>query len=141
MRITKRSNIAMRLLMFCALNSERLVTKSEVAVRCGISESHLAQVVNRLSQMGVLYTQRGRNGGISLDRPAARIALGPVFRAFEQTVPDSGCFADCDNTCPLTPACRLTRVINDASEAFFSHLDGFTLEDLVKDNKALKVMM
>ena len=63
MRITKRTNIAVRLLMYCALHEGRLVTKSEIAQRCNISENHLAQVVNQLSQLGFLKTQRGRNGG------------------------------------------------------------------------------
>lgn len=31
MRITKRTNIAVRLLMFCATHRDRLVTKSQVA--------------------------------------------------------------------------------------------------------------
>ena len=32
MRITKRTNIAVRLLMYCAAHQDRLVTKSEIAV-------------------------------------------------------------------------------------------------------------
>jgi Rrf2 family nitric oxide-sensitive transcriptional repressor len=68
MRITKRTNIAIRLLMFCAFNPDRLVTKTEIAERCNISESHLAQIVNRLGQLGFLHTQRGRTGGVALGR-------------------------------------------------------------------------
>lgn len=140
MRITKRSNIAMRLLMFCALNTDRLVTKCEVAARCNISESHLAQVVNRLGQLGYLHTQRGRNGGISLARPASRIALGEVFRAFEQAAPETECFADMDNSCPLKDGCRLKLAVADAAEAFFAHLDGITLDALVCDNSRLEAL-
>ena len=65
MRITKRTNIAIRVLMFCGANESRLVTKSEIAARCNTSESHLAQVINQLAQLGFLHTQRGRSGGIA----------------------------------------------------------------------------
>ncbi len=87
MRITKRTNIAVRLLMYCALNEGRLVTKSEIAQRCNISENHLAQVVNQLSQLGFLKTQRGRNGGLNLSRSADEICIGDVFRQVEGGLP------------------------------------------------------
>ena len=137
MRITKRSNIAIRLLMFCAVNRDRLATKSEIAARCNTSESHLAQVINQLAQLGYLLTHRGRNGGIALARPAREILIGDVFRAVESAVPLAECFADVDNTCPLTGACRLRLAITDAAEAFYAHLDGVTLEALICGNDAL----
>lgn len=137
MRITKRTNIAIRLLMFCASNSDRLVTKAEIAGRCNISESHLAQIINRLSQLGFLQTQRGRSGGVRLGRPAAQITVGDVFRQLEVNTPVAECFADVDNTCPLVEACRLRVALVDAVEAFYAHLDEVTLDALVCDNEAL----
>jgi len=137
MRITKRSNIAMRVLMFCAVNSGRLVTKSEVAGRCNVSESHLAQIINRLAQLGYLNTLRGRNGGLELARDPADIRIGKVFRLLEPGFAITECFADADNSCPLIDACRLRLAIADAVEAFYAHLDAFTLDQLVCDNAAL----
>ncbi|MEQ9261443.1 MAG: Rrf2 family transcriptional regulator [Roseovarius sp.] len=137
MRITKRTNIAMRVLMFCGVHCERLVTKAEIAARCNTSESHLAQVINRLAQLGYLYTQRGRAGGIRLARPAGQIAIGEVFRHLEPDGSLAECFADVDNSCPLVEACRLRLAIADAAEAFFAHLDGITLDALICDNALL----
>lgn len=137
MRVTKRTNIAIRLLMFCAANPGRLVTKAEVAKTCNTSENHLAQVVNQLAQLGYIHTQRGRNGGLSLARSATQIEIGGVFRALEKPVPLAECFADADNSCPLVSACRLRVALQDAAEAFFAHLDQLTLDALVCDNDAL----
>ncbi|MHA7851982.1 RrF2 family transcriptional regulator [Roseovarius sp.] len=137
MRITKRTNIAIRILMFCGANIDRLVTKSEIAARCNTSESHLAQVINRLAQLDFLHTQRGRSGGIALARPMTEIVIGDVFRQLEANVPIAECFADVDNTCPLVTACRLRHAIADAAEAFYAHLDKITLDVLVCDNVAL----
>ncbi|MEY8841632.1 Rrf2 family transcriptional regulator [Cribrihabitans sp. XS_ASV171] len=137
MRITKRTNIAIRLLMYCAAHQERLVTKSEIAAVCNISENHLAQVINQLSQLGYLNTQRGRNGGMVLARPANRIRIGDVFRKIEGGLPLAECFADADNTCPLTKACRLRVALQDAAVAFYASLDEITLDALVCDNDAL----
>ncbi|RBI86953.1 Rrf2 family transcriptional regulator [Rhodosalinus halophilus] len=141
MRVTKRTNIALRILMYCAMNGGRLVTKHEIAERCNASENHMAQVVNQLAQLGYLRTQRGRNGGLGLARPAAEIRVGAVFRALEAPVPIAECFADADNTCPLVEACRLRLALTDAIESFFAHLDEITLDALVCDNPALEALL
>lgn len=141
MRLTKRTNISMRVLMYCAANNERLVTKSEIAECCNTSENHLAQVINRLGQLGFLYTQRGRNGGLRLARPETEIQVGEVFRAIEAQVPITECFADADNTCPLIDACLLRPAIADATEAFYARMDMLTLDQLVCGNDKLLSIM
>lgn len=134
MRITKRTNIAIRLLMYCAANPERLVTKAEIAECCNISENHLAQVINQLSQLDFLSTQRGRNGGMTLALPAGDIRIGEIFRHIEGGLPIAECFADADNTCPLSSACRLKLALADAAAAFYASLDEITLDSLICDN-------
>jgi Rrf2 family nitric oxide-sensitive transcriptional repressor len=113
------------------------VTKSEIAEVCNISENHLAQVINQLSQLDYLSTQRGRNGGMTLARPADQIRIGSVFRHVEGNLPLAECFADADNTCPLTDACRLRLALQDAAEVFYASLDDITLDALVCDNDQL----
>lgn len=137
MRITKRTNIAIRLLMYCATHEDRLVTKAEIADCCNISENHLAQVINQLSQLNFLRTQRGRNGGMSLARAADQIRIGEVFRLIEGGLPIAECFADADNSCPLVGACRLRVALADAAQAFYRSLDAITLESLICDNEEL----
>ena len=141
MRITKRTNIAIRLLMYCAVNTGRLVTKAEIARCCNVSENHLAQVTNQLSQLKYLHTQRGRNGGMELGMPADQISIGKVFRQVEGTVPESECFGDRDGSCPLVSACRLRVTLAEASNAFYAHLDDVTLDVLVRKNKDLEVIL
>ena len=141
MRITKRTNIAVRLLMFCATHRDRLVTKSQVAEVCNISENHLAQVVNQLSQLGYVTTQRGRNGGLILSRDPKEIVIGDVFRDVEGDLPMVECFADVDNTCPLTNACRLREALSRAAESFYAALDDVTLESLTCDNVELEKIL
>ncbi len=141
MRITKRTNLAIRVLMFCGVNQGRLVTKAEIAERCNTSENHLAQVINQLGQMGFLSTHRGRNGGIALARDMADINIGDVFRRLESTVPLTECFADAENTCPLVGACRLRVAIADAAEAFYTQLEDVSLAGLVCDNDPLASLL
>jgi Rrf2 family nitric oxide-sensitive transcriptional repressor len=141
MRITKRTNLAMRVLMFCGVNGDRLVTNAEIAARCNTSENHLAQVINQLGQLGYLHAKRGRHGGLRLARPMTQIVVGEVSRDIETGVPLTECFADMDNTCPLTKACFLRIAIADAFHAFYAHLDGITLDALVCGSAALSALL
>jgi len=141
MRVTKRTNIAIRLLMYCGVNNTRLVTKSEIAECCNVSENHLAQVINQLSHLGYLDTHRGRNGGMQLSRPMDDIRIGDVFRSLEAPVPLTECFADGDNTCPLIHVCQLRGALQQAAEAFYQHLDKIFLDELVCNNIGLQQIM
>jgi Rrf2 family nitric oxide-sensitive transcriptional repressor len=141
LRITKRTNLAIRLLMYCAENSDRLVTKAETANCYNVSGNHLAQVVNQLSQIGFLTTRRGRSGGMKLAKGAHEIPVGEVFRHVEGGVPLTECFADADNSCNISSSCRLKPALADAAEAFYASLDKITLESLICDNFDLAYLL
>ena len=51
MRLTTRTNLAMRTLMYCAVNTGRNIRTSEVARATNASENHLGQVINTLGQI------------------------------------------------------------------------------------------
>ncbi|ALG91023.1 MULTISPECIES: RrF2 family transcriptional regulator [Actibacterium] len=138
MRLTTRTNIAMRALMYCAVNAGRVVRKSDIAQACNTSENHMAQVINSLSRFGLVKTTRGRHGGVTLEQPADQVFVGTVFRKLEAGVPFAECFANDTNTCPLIDCCRLRGVLSDALTAFYSSLDKVSLADLVAENTPLE---
>lgn len=141
MRLTTRTNLAMRTLMFCAINKDRIVRKHEIAVCCNASENHLAQVVNTLGQLGFVETHRGRAGGLKLARPMEEIYVGAVLRAFEADVPFAECFDENANTCPLRDACLFRDALIAGLEAFYTSMDRLTLADMVRDNCALRALL
>lgn len=138
MRLTTRTNLAMRTLMYCAVHRGQTVRTAEVAQACHASENHLGQVINQLGQAGFIETVRGRGGGIKLAKAPDQVTLGQVFRVFEAGVPFAECFkgsADCQ--CPLVPYCRFRDALSGALEAFYAALDEITVESLVAGNDGL----
>lgn len=140
MRLTTRTNLALRTLMVCAVNDGAIIRKSDVAEAINASENHLAQVVNRLGQEGFIDTIRGRHGGFVLARPATEISVGAVFRSFEAELPFIECFGD-DNTCPLKGHCRMSAHLSKAIEAFYATLDPVMLSDLTECNAGLEDLL
>ncbi len=141
MHLTTRTSLAMKTLMFCAVNPQRVVRKAEIARACNASENHLAQVIHLLAQKGFLRTIRGRAGGLQLGRPATDIRVGDVFRTFEGTLPFTECFPGAVNSCPLVSCCRLKCALAKAVEAFYATLDSQSLDDMVRDNCQLEGLL
>jgi Rrf2 family transcriptional regulator, nitric oxide-sensitive transcriptional repressor len=141
MRLTTRTNLAIRTLMYCAANPGVVVRKSDIAKACDASENHLGQVIHLLAQRKFIVTHRGRFGGMTLARAPREISIGAVFRSLEQGLP----FADCLNptaaSCPLAGACRLTAILCEALEAFYDRLDAVSLADLTDGNSALQELL
>lgn len=138
MRLTTRTNLAIRALMYCGVHEGETVRSAEIAQACNSSANHLAQVINALHAHGYVLATRGRQGGVRLARAPRAINIGEIFRLFEADVPFTECFALDTNTCPLVPACRLRSAIRRAVDAFYHEMDLVTLEDLVKGNHRLE---
>ncbi len=141
MRLTTRTNLAMRALMFCAVNPDRIVRKADIAVACNASLNHLGLVINLLGQAGFLETCRGRHGGVKLARPASAISIGAVARLLEGDVPFAECFDAHENTCPLAACCRLRNGLARALAAFYATLDAISLADLTDGNAPLHALL
>ncbi len=141
MRLTTRTSLALRTLMFCAVNNDRIVRKFEIAERCNVSENHLAQVVNGLSHAGFLQTIRGRRGGMRLGKPMQDISVGAVARNFEGGAPREGCFAGGTEDCTMHRTCRLRGALGRAVSAFYKALDDVSIADLVDCNEGLEELL
>lgn len=141
MRLTTRTNLAVRILMMCAVNETRTVRTADIARSCNASLNHLLHVVSALQALGFLETIRGRGGGLRLAVPGHLISIGAVFRLFEAGVPVAECFDPETNTCPLAGACRLKTYIAVATEAFYHELDQICLDDLVIGNCGLEALL
>lgn len=141
MRLTMRANLAMRVLMQCAVNHPRVIRAGDVAQACNASPNHVAQVVSQLAGAGYLRTLRGRGGGIALGRAAETIQVGKVLHLIERDVPLAECMAGEQNTCPLCSVCRLKGALCRAMDAFYRELETVTLADLVQDNDGLATIL
>ena len=134
MRLTNFSDYALRVLMYAAARSDRLITIEETAEVYGISRAHLMKVANQLTRAGFLKATRGRTGGLALAKRPEKIRLSDVIRATEPDFALVECFTP-ENNCLITPRCRLKGVLREALNAFVATLDRYTLADLILNPK------
>ena len=108
----------------------RQATVAEVAKFYGISASHVAKVVNRLSRLGYVRAIRGARGGILLGRPATEIRIGEVIEAFEGNLHLLDCVGTSD-VCAVQRFCKLLGVLAEAGRLQTDYLNSVTLSDVL----------
>ncbi|WP_182085668.1 iron-responsive transcriptional regulator RirA [Aureimonas sp. ME7] len=138
MRLTRQTNYAIRLLMYCAANPDRLSRVGEVAAAYNVSELFLFKILQPLVEAGFVQTVRGRNGGIRLAQPAEAITLRAVVEVTEESFAMAECFETGAVDCPLIDSCALNAALRAALDAFLGTLGGFTIEGLVSSSGSIR---
>lgn len=141
MRLTKQTNYAIRLLMYCATNQGQLSRVSEVAAAYSVPEMFLFKILQPLVENGMLETVRGRNGGVRLPKPASEITLFDVVKVTEDSFAMAECFEAGEIDCPLVDSCGLNAALRKALNAFFEVLQGYTIDDLVKARPQINFLL
>jgi Rrf2 family transcriptional regulator, nitric oxide-sensitive transcriptional repressor len=130
MRLTKFSDYALRVLLYAAANTDRLVTIEETAAVFSVSRAHLKKVVMTLVREGLLNGARGRSGGFALARQPEQINLGAVLRLTETDFAPFECLS-AEHQCPIATDCRLSGLGDEAMAAFLAVFDNRTLADIL----------
>jgi len=130
MRLTKQTNYAIRMLMYCAANEDSLSRVPDIAKAYSVSQLFLFKILQPLVEAGLVQTVRGRNGGVRLARPANAITVADVVKVTEENFAMAECFENGAIECPLVNACGLNVTLRKALNAFFSVLSATTIADL-----------
>jgi Rrf2 family nitric oxide-sensitive transcriptional repressor len=131
MQLTQFSDYAMRTVLYLGCRPERLVSVDEISRAYRISRHHLVRVVQSLTDLGVVASQRGRGGGMRLAKDPSTINVGWLIRQTEPHFHLVECLDLETNTCPIAPACGLKGAIVRAQQAFLEVLDEYTLDQFV----------
>ncbi|MDA8252107.1 MAG: Rrf2 family transcriptional regulator [Alphaproteobacteria bacterium] len=130
MRLTLWTDYALRTLIFVGAKGRQFATIAEIAKSFDVPKTHLMKVVNRLGQLGYLETVRGKGGGVRLGRPPLEIVVGAVVRETEEDLAVMGCLGR-TGFCRIEACCVLRGALHQATQAFLTTLDGYTLADLL----------
>lgn len=134
MRLTLYTDYSLRVLLYLASSTDRLVTISELSEFYAVSRNHLVKVVHELGLSGYILTTRGKHGGIRLARSADQIVVGEVIRKTEPDLNLLECFDPDTDQCRITSSCKLKSVLYRARSNFLEELDRYTLADLAKSS-------
>jgi Rrf2 family protein len=77
----------------------------DIAQACSIPPAYLAKIINALARKGIVATQRGIGGGVTLVRPPEQLTLMELCQAMDDPICQVRCFlgnAQCSDSrsCP-----------------------------------------
>jgi Rrf2 family nitric oxide-sensitive transcriptional repressor len=129
-RVNRRTDYAIRIILALAKREAGVcVSTTEIQGEMLIPAALAQRIVADLARSGFIKTFPGRNGGLTLSRPAAQINLRQVMEQFEERFTSFDCLAsggECpfDENCPVR--CRWTRL----KDVILKELELTTFEDL-----------
>ena len=141
MRLTRQTNYAIRILMYCAANDGQLSRIPEIAAAYSVSELFLFKILQPLVEHGLVTTVRGRNGGVKLGRPATDISLFDVVRVTEENFAMAECFENDAADCPLIDSCGVNAALREALNAFFAVLMRHSIDEIVKSRTNINQLL
>ncbi|MGU3576798.1 iron-responsive transcriptional regulator RirA [Brucellaceae bacterium C25G] len=141
MRLTRQTNYAIRMLMYCAANEGQLSRVPEIAKAYSVSELFLFKILQPLVQNNLIETVRGRNGGVKLGKAANEITIFDVVHITEENFAMAECFENDATECPLVDSCALNSALREALGAFFTVLSQYTIADLVKTRPNVRLLL
>jgi Rrf2 family protein len=100
-----------------------------------IPKKFLDTILLELKNSGLVHSKKGKGGGYSLARPAAKISVGQIMRILDGPLAAIPCasvsaYRPC-NDCEDEAACQVRRLMAQVREATAEILDGTPLASLV----------
>lgn len=122
---------ALRAVVHLAGEAPTARTTDEIAAVTQVPRAYLSKVLQSLGRAGIVHSQRGLGGGMTLTKKPADLTILEVVNAVEPIVRI--------RTCPLgltthgTHLCPLHRKMDNALASVEKAFSGTTLADILKD--------
>ena len=131
MMISTKGRYALRVMLDLAGQAEGYLSLKEIADRQQISVKYLESIAAILNRAGLVRSQRGKDGGYCLARPAGEITAAEVLRLTEGTLSPVACPSLAGNPCQRAETCKTLPLWRVLDETIDRTLSSVTLEDLL----------
>lgn len=133
---TRRTDYAIRALLFLAEHDEEFLKADEIAEGMDIPRTFVPQVLQELQRAHLVRSRPSRHGGYALGRPAEQISVLDVVEALEGSLDESEC-ALRGGPCRWDEVCALHWVWSAARTALADELRSATIAQVAADDLAL----
>ena len=131
MKISTKGRYALRLMVDLAISEQTTpVSLKDVALRQGLSDKYLEQIVTPLARAGLVRSVRGAGGGYLLTRKPEHYTVGDILRPLEGDLAPVECATD-DAYCDRCTECVTVELWQEIHRAVSQVVDNTTLADLV----------
>jgi Rrf2 family protein len=142
--LTQKAKYGLKaLLMLAQQGSNEYTLVADIAERQHAPRKYLELILLELRKHGILHSQRGKNGGFRLARPAGDITFGQIIRVLDGPLAPFPCasltaYRKCED-CTDEQVCAVRKQMRRVRDAVAGVLDTTTLTDALAPALALEV--
>ena len=131
--ISTKGRYALRMMLDLAQHGqEGFVSLKHVSERQEVSLKYLEAITASLNRAGLVRSQRGKEGGYRLSRPASEITVADVLQSAEGSLAAVSCL---ESGCDRAEQCLTLPLWKHLDTIMDDYLSGVTLQDVL-DGKA-----
>lgn len=136
LKINRQTDYAVRVVLALAKRGdEARLSSNQIQQEMLIPRAFMSRIVAQLSRMGLINTFPGRDGGLTLPRPASQITLRDIVEAFEGPILLSECLqVKGEDDCPFQTNCPVRPKWGRVQVAMLREMAAITFEDLVQES-------
>lgn len=132
MMISTKGRYALRVIIDLAQHKDKgYISLKCISKRQEISLKYLEMIVAALNKAGLVQSQRGKEGGYKLTKPAAEYTIGAIVRAAEGKLVPVSCLNCGENTCERAESCITLPMWQELDRLVNVYLDSINIEDLL----------
>ncbi len=127
-RMSRLTDYGIVLLTHMAMGpAGRVHTAQDLAEVSGVPLPTASKILKQLARAGLVVSQRGRNGGYSLARPADDVSVADIICAIEGPIGITDCGTEVAGACSLEAICAARSRWGPISRAIARALGGVRL--------------
>jgi len=131
--INREADYAVKALLTMAGRGKETTPVTGLTGALGLPRPYLRKIMQTLAREGVVRSSKGRGGGFVLARPAGRIAVADVIRAFQGRINLHDCLFK-KTLCPDVAACPLRKSIRRLEQKLIRDLEALTVATILKES-------
>jgi len=143
LKINRQTDYAVRVILALAKSGEGArLSSTAIQQEMLIPPSFMSRIVAQLARTDLVKTFPGREGGLTLPRPASQITLRDVVEAFEGPILLSECLqVRGENDCPFQSNCPVRTKWGRVQVAMLREMAAITFESLAQEALGVPVKM
>lgn len=128
--LSRKTDYALRAITYLMLNQESRLPTRIVAEKLGIPYKFLTQIFLELVRKGILTSQRGSRGGMSVRKKPEEISLLDIIEAVEGPFSFHQCLSDQHHDCFFSNGCPIKEKLADVEKETIRILKETTLDKI-----------
>ncbi len=139
MKISKKTDYALRALVYLAIDTDKLHSIRHIAKENDIPKRFLEHIMLDLKDAGWVKGVPGRDGGYRILVDPAKLTIGRVVRYYDSMLAPIACVSSCEyEECSQESACRFRRLFLNIRNHIAHMLDNVTIKDLANFDPVLQ---